>query len=122
MAEDTPTPHSTTSPGGRLARNLALYTLARLGLVIVLAAVILGVAALVDVDVPLLVALIFAVVIALPLSLVLFKKLRIQVNESITDVDEKRRRDKADLRAKLRGDGKDGAARRGDGEGGSASR
>jgi hypothetical protein len=95
-----------------LARNLALYTLARFGLVIVLAAVILGVGAIVDVDIPLLVALIFAVVIALPLSLVLFKKLRIRVNESIADVDEKRRRDKADLRAKLRGDEEGGSASR----------
>jgi hypothetical protein len=112
VAEDTPTSDATPSPGGRLARNLALYTLARLGLVIVLAAVILGVGALVDIEIPLLVALIFAVVIALPLSLVLFKKLRIRVNESIADVDEKRRRDKADLRAKLRGDQEGGSASR----------
>ena len=112
MAEDTPTPDASPSPCGRLARNLALYTGARLGLVIVLAAVILGVGWLVDVDIPLLVALIFAVVIALPLSLVLFKKLRIRVNESISDVDEKRRRDKADLRARLRGDEEGGSASR----------
>ncbi|MFC7449252.1 DUF4229 domain-containing protein [Rhodococcus daqingensis] len=88
-----------------LARDLGLYTLARLGLVVVIAAIILGVSQLVDVDVPLLVALIFAVIIALPLSLVLFGKLRTRVNEEISAVDAKRRADRDDLRAKLRGDG-----------------
>jgi Protein of unknown function (DUF4229) len=103
VAEDTPNPDATPTPGSRLARSLGLYTLARLLLVVVIAALILGVAAIVGVAIPLLVALIFAVVIALPLSLVLFKTLRIRVNEAIADVDEKRRRDKADLRARLRG-------------------
>jgi Protein of unknown function (DUF4229) len=112
VAEDTPNSDATPSPGGRLARNLALYTVARLLLVVVLAAVIFGVGKLVGVTIPLLVVLIFAVVIALPLSLVLFKKLRIRVNEAIADVDEKRRRDKADLRARLRGDEDGGDASR----------
>lgn len=88
-----------------LVRDLGLYTLARLGLVVVIAAIILGVSQLVNVDVPLLVALIFAVIIALPLSLVLFGKLRTRVNEEISAVDAKRREDRDDLRAKLRGDG-----------------
>lgn len=93
------------TPGGRLMRDLALYTAARLGLVVVLAAVIFGGARIFGVEIPLLVTLLFALVIALPLSLVLFGKLRKQVNEDISAVDEKRRRDKAELRAKLRGDG-----------------
>ena len=97
-------------PGSALARNLALYTIARLGLVVVIAAVILGVGWLLGVAVPVLVALVFAVLIALPLSLVLFKSLRIRVNESIAAVDEKRRRDKAELRAKLRGEQEGGIA------------
>jgi hypothetical protein len=112
VAEDTPNPDATPSPGGRLARNLALYTVARMLLVVVLAALILGIAAMVGDGMPLLVALIFAVVIALPLSMVLFKTLRIRVNEAIADVDEKRRRDKADLRARLRGDQEGGSASR----------
>ncbi len=95
---------SDVTPGGRLARDLALYTLARLGLVVVLAAVIFGGGKLFSVEIPLLVVLIFALVIALPLSLVLFAKLRRRVNEAISAVDEKRRKDKAELRAKLRGD------------------
>ena len=97
--------NSAVTPGGRLARDLALYTGARLGLVVVLAAVIFGGGKLFGVEIPLLVVLIFALVIALPLSLVMFAKLRRRVNESISAVDEKRRKDKAELRAKLRGDG-----------------
>lgn len=110
VVEDAPNNVPARSAGGALARNLALYTVARLGLVIVIAAVILGVGWLFGVAVPLLVALVFAVVIALPLSLVVFKSLRIRVNESIAAVDEKRRRDKAELRAKLRGDQEGGIA------------
>ncbi|WP_374212655.1 DUF4229 domain-containing protein [Rhodococcus tibetensis] len=89
---------------GRLARDVALYSFARLLLVVVIGAIILGVAALVGVTVPLLVAAIFAVLIALPLSLLLFAKLRRRVNEGIAAFDAQRRADQADLRAKLRGE------------------
>ncbi|MFI9638081.1 DUF4229 domain-containing protein [Nocardia sp. NPDC051929] len=94
----------TAGAGRRLARNLALYTVARLGLVVVLAALIVLAARLVSVDIPIVVAALFALIIAMPLSLVLFKRLRANVNEDIALVDERRRRDKAELRARLRGD------------------
>ncbi|MFE7418970.1 DUF4229 domain-containing protein [Rhodococcus sp. NPDC057529] len=90
---------------GQLARDVAIYSIARLLLVVVIGAVILGVAALVGVAVPLLVAAIFAVLIALPLSLLLFAKLRKRVNEGIATFDAQRRADQADLRARLRGEG-----------------
>ncbi|MFC4375815.1 DUF4229 domain-containing protein [Nocardia halotolerans] len=90
--------------GKRLFRNLALYTLARLGLVVVIAAAIVGVAALIGVDVPIIVAVLFALIVAMPLSLTLFKSLRTKVNEDIAVVDARRREDKAQLRARLRGD------------------
>lgn len=90
-----------------LAVNLGVYTLSRLGLVVVIAAVIVGVGLLFGVEVPVLVAAIFAVLISLPLSLLVFKQMRIRVNESIAAVDEDRRTARADLQAKLRGeDGK----------------
>ncbi|KQY39129.1 hypothetical protein ASD42_12720 [Nocardia sp. Root136] len=90
--------------GKRLVRNLALYTLARLGLVVAIAALIVGVAKLIGVDVPVIVAALFALIVAMPLSLTLFKKLRVKVNEDIAVVDARRRQDKAQLRARLRGD------------------
>ena len=104
MTEASDSTASTPSNKGRLARDLGLYTLARFGLVAVLAAIIFFGARIFSVDIPLLVALIFAVVLSLPLSMILFKSLRIKVNEDIAAVDERRRRDKADLRAKLRGE------------------
>ncbi|NDV10315.1 DUF4229 domain-containing protein [Rhodococcus sp. IEGM 248] len=90
---------------GQLARDVAIYSIARLLLVVVIGAIILGVAAVVGVAVPLLVAAIFAVLIALPLSLLLFAKLRRRVNEGIAAFDAQRRADQADLRARLRGEG-----------------
>ncbi|WP_433730932.1 DUF4229 domain-containing protein [Nocardia sp. CA-129566] len=94
----------TAGTGARLARNLVLYTLARLGLVVVITAAIMGVAQLVSVEIPLVVAALFALIIAMPLSLTVFKRLRARVNEDIALVDAKRRQDKAQLRARLRGD------------------
>ncbi|WP_328406603.1 DUF4229 domain-containing protein [Nocardia sp. NBC_00403] len=108
MSDATPPEGATgqqpAGAGRRLARNLALYTLARLGLVVVITVAIVGIARLVSVDIPLVVAALFALLIAMPLSLTLFKKLRTRVNEDIALVDEKRRRDKALLRARLRGE------------------
>ncbi len=71
---------------------------------VVLAAVIVLAAQLVSVDIPVVVAALFALIIAMPLSLTLFKRLRTRVNEDIALVDERRRRDKAQLRARLRGE------------------
>ncbi|MGB3773394.1 MAG: DUF4229 domain-containing protein [Rhodococcus sp. (in: high G+C Gram-positive bacteria)] len=107
-----PTSNMSGAPGspeggsakGRLVRDLGLYTLARLALIAVVAAIIFFGAAAVGVDIPLLVAMVFALVVAFPLSLVLFKTLRRRVNEDIAAVDEKRRRDRDDLRSRLRGD------------------
>ncbi|MGF7119852.1 DUF4229 domain-containing protein [Rhodococcus sp. TAF43] len=89
---------------GHLVRDVVLYSVARLGLVVILLAVILLGGKLIGVEVPWIVAALFAVLIALPLSLVLFSKLRKRVNEDIASVDARRRADKADLHAKLRGE------------------
>ncbi|WP_338481163.1 DUF4229 domain-containing protein [Rhodococcus sp. DN22] len=91
---------------GQLARDVVLYSVARLLLVVVIGAVIIGGGKLVGTDVPLIVAALFAVLIALPLSLLLFAKLRKRVNAGIAAVDAQRRSDRDDLRSKLRGDGR----------------
>ncbi|MBH0778359.1 DUF4229 domain-containing protein [Nocardia sp. NEAU-351] len=97
-----------SNPRRRLAVHLALYTLARLGLVAVLTVVVVVVANLLSVEIRMIVAILIAVVVAMPLSLLLFTKLRSKVNADIAVVDEKRRKDKAQLRARLRGE--DGSA------------
>ncbi|MGE4363148.1 MAG: DUF4229 domain-containing protein [Mycolicibacterium sp.] len=92
-------------PGSRLILDLLAYTAARLALVAVLTAVILGVGHLVGIrEFPLVVAVLFANVIGLPLGIWLFAPLRRRANESIAVMDERRRRDKEQLQARLRGD------------------
>ena len=96
---------SDSRPGSRLLVDVLAYTLARLLLVVVLAAVIFGGAHLLGVrDFPLVIALLFAIVIALPLGIWIFAPLRRRATESIAALDERRRRDREQLQARLRGD------------------
>lgn len=88
---------------GGLAGAAAMYTLARLGLVVLVAAIILGIGKLAGVDVPLLVAAVFGVLIALPLGMFLFKSLRVNLNTRIAAYDDERRRRQDDLQSRLRG-------------------
>ncbi|GAA1479656.1 hypothetical protein GCM10009624_00960 [Gordonia sinesedis] len=89
---------------GGLALAMVAYTVARLLLVAVVAALIILGGRLVDVRVPLLVAAVFGVLIAMPLGMVLFKSLRLRVNRQIELVDADRRRKHENLQARLRGD------------------
>jgi hypothetical protein len=92
-------------PRSRLVVDVLAYTLARLLLVVVLTAVIFGAGHLLGVhDFPLVVALLFALVIALPLGIWLFAPLRRRATAGIAEVDERRRRDREQLQARLRGE------------------
>ena len=91
-----------TRPGARLARNMIFYTVVRLLLVVALTLSILGIGSLVlDGGFPLVVAAIFAVIIALPLSMVLFTRLRGEINSDIAAVDAGRREKREDLRRRM---------------------
>ena len=97
----------TPPPSGRpatLALALFGYTVARMLLVVVIAAVILFGGKLVGVDVPFLVAAVFGVLIALPLGMYLFKSLRLKVNGEIAAIEADRRARHDDLQSRLRGD------------------
>lgn len=89
---------------GSLLGWVAAYTLARLALVAAVTAVIIGVGRLVGVDVYFLAAVAFGVLIALPLGMVLFKKIRLKVNAQIAEVDADRAAKRSDLQSRLRGD------------------
>lgn len=102
-AATTQATNTTQATAGSVALAVAMYTVARLALVVAVAAIIMGVGALVGVEVPLLVAAVFGVLIALPLGLVLFKKLRLRVNSQIAAVDDARRARHDDLQSRLRG-------------------
>ena len=89
---------------GRMVRDVVVYTLARLALVAAITAVIFYVAQLIGVQVPLAVAILFAIVIALPLGIWLLAPLRRRATAGISEVDERRRRDREQLEARLRGE------------------
>jgi hypothetical protein len=85
--------------------DVLAYALARLLLVVVLTAVTFGAGHLLGVrDFPLVVALLFALVIALPLGIWIFAPLRRRATASIAAVDERRRKDREQLQARLRGE------------------
>jgi hypothetical protein len=85
--------------------DVLVYAAARVVLVVVLAAAIYGIARLLGVDdFPVYIAVAFALVIALPLGIWVFTPLRRRATASIAAVDERRRRDREQLRARLRGE------------------
>jgi ABC-type bacteriocin/lantibiotic exporter with double-glycine peptidase domain len=85
-------------PKPSLARDIALYTLARLSMVVVVAA------ALMLVRVPGLVALAVSVVVVMPLSLLVFGQLRRRVAAGMAERAADRRARREELRAQLRGE------------------
>ena len=88
-----------------MVRDVSLYAAARLLLVVGLAALIYGIARLAGVDdFPVYIAVAFAIVIALPLGIWVFTPLRRRATASIAAFDERRRRDREQLRARLRGE------------------
>ncbi|MBB1031247.1 DUF4229 domain-containing protein [Dietzia sp. SLG310A2-38A2] len=90
-----------TRPGARLARNMMFYTVLRLLMVVALTLVVIGIGRLAGVDVPVLVAAILSVVVALPLSMILFTRLRAEINSDISAVDADRRVKREDLRRRM---------------------
>lgn len=96
---------SDSRPGSRLIADLVVYVLARLLLVVALTAVIWGAGHLLGLrEFPIVVALLFAMVIALPLGIWMFAPLRRRATASIAALDERRRKDREQLQARLRGE------------------
>lgn len=94
------TPATTRS----LILAVVLYSIARIALVAVLAFAIYCIGLAFGVTVPPIIAAAFGVLIALPLSLVVFKPLRLRVNDQIAQVDARRSAQRDDLQARLRGE------------------
>lgn len=91
-----------TSPKKRLAGNLLLFTLARIAIVLVLVAIIEGIGFLVlGQPVPLLVAGLIAIILALPISTFALRGWSRRINEDIAAVDSGRRTRKEDLRRRM---------------------
>ena len=83
--------------------DVALYGLARLLLFVVLTAVIHGIVLAMGMahSFPLLMSALLALILALPLSMLLFRKLRLRVNGEIARWDADRRAHKEQMRRQL---------------------
>ena len=84
---------------------MVLYAAARLLLVLALSGAIYGVARLLGVsEFPVVVAALFALIIAMPLGIWLFSPLRRRATAALAISGERRRREREELRARLRGE------------------
>lgn len=88
---------------GRAWRDILLYALARIVVFLVLTVVIQSIAILLGMgqSFPLLMSALLALIIALPLSMFMFSKLRLRVNQQIAVRDAGRRAHKEKMRAQL---------------------
>ncbi|GGM70027.1 hypothetical protein GCM10012275_45600 [Longimycelium tulufanense] len=93
-----PAPEARVPSRLELVRDVTLYTLARLLLVLAVAGLLMLA------RVPLLVALAVGVVLGLPLSLLLFRGLRVRVATGLAAAGARRRAEREKLRAQLRGE------------------
>ena len=85
--------------------DVSLYAAARLVLVVVLAGAIYGVARLLGVtQFPIVVAALFALIIAMPLGIWLFGPLRRRATAALAVAGERRRFEREQLQARLRGE------------------
>jgi hypothetical protein len=98
---------SRAEPG--LAATLALYTLARLALVAVIAGLLLLAGT------PLVIAVLVALIVALPLSMWVFRGLRARLDTALARSRARRAQEREALRAGLRGDDPPTADLSGDG-------
>ncbi|MBV8785093.1 MAG: DUF4229 domain-containing protein [Mycobacterium sp.] len=90
---------------GHVIVDVALYAAARLLLAVVLTAVIYGVARLLGIgQFPVVVAALFALIIAMPLGIYVFSPLRRRATASLAIAGERRRREREQLQARLHGD------------------
>lgn len=89
----------------RAVLNILVYTAARLLLVIVVSVVIYGLGRLLGVrEFPVIVAVLLALIIAMPLGMWVFSPLRRRATASLALAGERRRQDREQLRARLRGE------------------
>ena len=91
--------------GNRVVVDVLLYAAARLLLVVVLTGAIYGIARLLRVtQFPIVVAALFALIIAMPLGIWLFAPLRRRATAALVIAGERRRREREQLQARLRGE------------------
>jgi hypothetical protein len=109
--EDPAEDRAADRAGDRIVVDVLLYATARLLLVGALSCAIYGVARLLGVtQFPIVVAALFALIIAMPLGIWLFTPLRRRATGALAIAGERRRREREQLRARLRGEALPGEA------------
>ena len=102
-----PEPESAPQPDPELRRksriDMVKYGLARIALFLVLTAVIEGLALLIGAHVPVLVAAMLALFVALPLSMLVFTKWRVEATESLAEYSRQRKERKEWIQRELAG-------------------
>jgi len=89
----------------RVVVDVSLYAAARLVLVVALSGAIYGLARLLGItQFPIVVAVLFALIIAMPSGIWLFGPLRRRATASLAIAGERRRREREQLQARLRGE------------------
>jgi Protein of unknown function (DUF4229) len=92
-------------PKSRVVADVVLYALARLLLVVALSGAIYGIARVLGVtEFPIVVAVLFALIIGMPLGIWLFGPLRRRATAGLAIAGERRRREREQLQARLRGE------------------
>lgn len=90
--------------GSRVAVHVAAYMTARVLLAVVLTGVIYGVARLAGISqFPIVIAVLFALIIAMPLGMLVFAPLRRRATAALAIGGERRRRERELLQARLHG-------------------
>jgi Protein of unknown function (DUF4229) len=91
--------------GNHVVVDVVVYAAARLLLVVALTAVLYGIARLLRVtEFPIVVAALFALIIAMPLGIWLFSPLRRRATAALAIAGERRRAEREQLQARLRGE------------------
>lgn len=92
-------------PVGRAVVDVTVYAAARLALLAALTAVIYALGRLLGLNgFPPIVAALLALIVALPLGMWVFTPLRRRATESLAVAGERRRREREELQARLRGE------------------
>jgi hypothetical protein len=104
-SDDSPGDGLAERAGNRVVVDVFLYAAARLLLVVAISGAIYGVARLLGItQFPVVVAVLFALVIAMPLGIWLFGPLRRRATAGLAIAGDRRRREREQLRARLRGE------------------
>ena len=102
---DDGTGDQTRGQRDRVAVDVSLYVAARLLLAVALGGAIYGVALLLGItQFPIVVAALFALIIAMPLGIWLFSPLRRRATAALEIAGARRRREREQLQARLRGE------------------